>query len=185
MKCTQFVCLLIPVVAAAQETKPVTMASIMDAEISKAESQIVEVAAAMPEEKFNFSPENLHISGAEYNGVRTFAVLVKHTAASNYALWSPLTGEKFPKDYLGGDGPANLKTKAEIINFLKESFSLGHRAAASLNPKNMLEFDEGTKSYRLHLAVFSLTDGYDHYGQLVEYLRMNGIIQPAGRPRSK
>jgi hypothetical protein len=185
MKSTLLVCLLIPITSLAQEVKPPTVASIMEGEITKAEKQIVEVAEAMPDGNFNFSPESLHIPGAEYKGVRTFAVLVKHTAASNYALWSPLTGERFPKDYLGGDGPANLKTKAEILKFLKDSFALGHRAAASLTPENMLQFDEGTKFYRLQLAVFSLTDGYDHYGQLVEYLRMNGIVPPASHPRPK
>ncbi len=65
----------------------------VDQEISAIEKQVVEVAEAMPEDKFNFTPESLNIPGDEYKGVRSFAVQVKHVAASNYFIWSPLTGE--------------------------------------------------------------------------------------------
>src|SRR5437868_7972837 len=80
-----------------------SLASTVDREISTAEKQIVATAEAMPEGKFNFSPESLNIPGDDYKGVRTFAQQVKHVAASNYAIWSPLTGENFPKDFLGGN----------------------------------------------------------------------------------
>lgn len=139
----------------------------------------------MPEDKFNFSPESLNILGSDYKGVRSFAVQVKHVATSNYYIWSPLTGDKLPEG-LGddGNGPANLKTKAEIIKFLKESFALGHKAAATLTTENMLQSPEHSKSTRLHLAEFAVAHAYDHYGQMVEYLRMNGIVPPASRGKS-
>src|SRR5947208_583930 len=73
-----------------------TIASMVDRQISTIEKEIVEAAEAMPEDKFNFSPESLNISGSAYQGVRTFALQIKHIAASNYALLSPLTGDKFP-----------------------------------------------------------------------------------------
>jgi uncharacterized damage-inducible protein DinB len=161
-----------------------TIASAVDHEISNAEKQIVEAAEAMPEDRYNFSPENLNITGGDYKGVRTFAQEVKHIAASNFAIWSPLTRDKLPKDYMGGNGPENLKTKAEIIQFLKDSFALGHKAAATLTLENMLQPAEGSKSTRLHLAEFAVSHAYDHYGQMVEYLRMNGIVPPASRPKS-
>jgi len=166
----------------AQAPSP-TIASAVDREISNAEQQIVEVSEAMPEDRFNFSPESLNISGSDYKGVRTFALEVKHIAASNYAIWSPLTGDKLPKDFIGGNGPENLKTKAEIIQFLKDSFALGHRAAATLTIENMLQAPEGSKSSRLRLAEFAISHAYDHYGQMVEYLRMNGIVPPASRQK--
>ena len=56
----------------------------------------MEAAEAMPENKFNFSPEKLNISGSDYKGVRTFGQQLKHVAASNYFIWSPITGEKAP-----------------------------------------------------------------------------------------
>src|ERR1700756_2006040 len=114
------------------EQPPPTVASIVDRQISAVEKLILDVAEAMPEEKFNFSPANLNIPGSDYNGVRTFALEVKHVAASNYFLWSPLTGEKLPEGLKDGNGPEAVKTKAEIIQFLKDSFALGHNAAATL-----------------------------------------------------
>jgi hypothetical protein len=167
-------------IAPAQTAKQPTLASVVDADITYLERQMIPAVEAMPEDKFDFSPESLHIPGADFKGVRSFALLVKHTAASNYAIWSPLTGDRFPKDFLGGDGPENLKTKAEILKFLKDSFALGHKAAAGLTLDNMLRLTAG-KSLWLHLAEFAVAHGFDHYGQMVEYLRMNGIVPPASR----
>jgi hypothetical protein len=149
----------------AQQSAP-TLASVVDRDISAVEKQIVDVAEAMPEDNFNFSPETLNIPGGDYKGVRSFAVEVKHVAASNWFIWSPLTGEKLPEG-LGddGNGPANKKTKAEIIKFLKDSFALGHRAAATLTTENMLQAPGTSKSTRLRLAEFGVSHAYNHYGQ--------------------
>jgi hypothetical protein len=95
--------ILIPVVLAAYFScmsasgQGTTIASAVDREITDAEKQITDAAEAMPESKYNFSPERLQIAGADYKGVRTFATEVRHIAASNYAIWSPLTGEQFPR----------------------------------------------------------------------------------------
>jgi len=162
--------------------KPVSpIASAVDREITGVEKQIVEAAEAMPEDKFNFSPESLKIPGSAYKGVRTFALEVKHVAASNYAIWWSLTGDKFPDDFMGGDGPEKVKTKDDILKFLKDSFALGHKAALTLTTENMLQPPEHSKSTRLRLAVFAVEHAFDHYGQMVEYLRMNGIVPPASR----
>jgi uncharacterized damage-inducible protein DinB len=168
----------------AQPSPPPTIASAVDSEISNIERQIIDVAEAMPEDKYNFSPESLNIPGSDFKGVRTFAVQVKHVAASNYFIWSHLTGDKLPEGLKDGNGPENLKTKAEIIKFLQDSFALGHRAAATLTTENMLQTAEGSKSSRLHLATFGVAHAFDHYGQMVEYLRMNGIVPPASRGKS-
>jgi hypothetical protein len=133
--------------SAPQAQQPPTIASMVDREISTIERQIVEAAEAMPADKFDFSPESLNIPGDDYKGVRTFALQVKHVAASNYFLWSALTGDKIPDNFKGGNGPENLKTKAEIIKFLKDSFVLGHKAAATLTTQNMLQTAEGSKSH--------------------------------------
>jgi uncharacterized damage-inducible protein DinB len=168
----------------AQPSPPPTIASAVDSEISNIERQIIDVAEAMPEDKYNFSPESLNIPGSDFKGVRTFAVQVKHVAASNYFIWSHLTGDKLPEGLKDGNGPENLKTKAEIIKFLQDSFALGNKAAATLTTENMLQTAEGSKSSRLHLATFGVAHAFDHYGQMVEYLRMNGIVPPASRGKS-
>ena len=185
-----FLLLGVCAIAVAQDTKNAapaqapTVASVVDREISNVEKQIIDVAEAMPEEKFNFLPESLNISGANYKGVRSFAGQLKHVAASNYFIWSPLTGDKLPEGLKDGNGPQNLKTKAEIVSFLKDSFALGHKAAATLNAENMLQNPGSSKSTRLRLGVFGAEHAFDHYGQMVEYLRMNGIVPPASRGKS-
>jgi hypothetical protein len=170
--------------APAAPPTPPTVASTVDRQITSVEKLLVDAAEAMPEATFNFTPESLNVPGSDYKGVRSFALQVRHVAASNYAIWSPLTGETFPADYKGGDGPANLKSKAEIIRFLKDSFALGHKAAATLTVQNMLQTAGSGTSTRLHLATFAVAHAYDHYGQIVEYLRMNGIVPPASRTKS-
>jgi hypothetical protein len=167
-----------------QQPPPPTIASMIDGEISNIEKQTMEVAEAMPEDKYNFSPESLNIPGDDFKGVRTFAVQVKHIAASNYFIWSYLTGDKLPEGLKDGNGPDSLKTKADIIKFLKDSFALGHKAAASLTTENMLKTAENSKSSRLRLAIYGITHASNHYGQMVEYLRMNGIVPPASRGKS-
>jgi len=163
-----------------------TIASVVDRDISAVEKQIVDASDAMPEDKFNFTPEALNIPGSNYKGVRSFAVQVKHIAASNWFIWSPLTGDKLPEGLQDdGNGPANLQTKADVIKFLKDSFTLGHKAAATLTQENMLQSPANSKSTRLHLAEFGVAHACDHYGQMVEYLRMNGIVPPASRPKSE
>jgi uncharacterized damage-inducible protein DinB len=170
--------------AQSSEQPPLTVASTVDRQISMIEKLIVDAAEAMPEDKFNFTPADLNIPGSKYNGVRTFAVEVKHVAASNYFLWSTITGDQIPENFRGGNGPENLKTKSDIIRFLKDSFALGHKAAAILTTENMLQPAEHSKSSRLHFATFAVEHAYDHYGQMVEYLRMNGIVPPASRAKS-
>lgn len=169
----------------AQPSQPApTLASAIDREISAVEKQVLDAAEAMPEEKFNFSPESLNLPGGNYKGVRTFAVQVKHIAASNYFIWSGLTGDKLPENLKDGNGPEDVKTKAEILKFLEDSFALGHKAAATLTPENMLQTPEHSKSTRLRLATFGVAHAFNHYGQMVEYLRMNGIVPPASRTKS-
>jgi hypothetical protein len=164
-----------------QSQPPPTVASVVDHEIGAIEKLLVDAAEAMPEERFNFSPESLNIAGSDYQGVRTFAIQVKHVAASNYFIWSPLTGDKLPEGLKDGNGPGNLKSKADIIKFLTDSFALGHKASATLTTENMLQPPEHSKSTRLRLATFGVAHAYDHYGQMVQYLRMNGIVPPASR----
>jgi uncharacterized damage-inducible protein DinB len=160
---------------------PVCRASAIDREISAVEKQILDAAEAMPEDKFNFSPESSNHPGSNYKGVRTFAVQVQHIAASNYLIWSGVSGDKLPANLKDGNGPEDLKTKAEILMFLKDFFALGHRAAATLTTENMLQTPGHSKSTCLHLATFGVAHAFNHYGQMVEYLRMNGIVPPASR----
>src|SRR5438128_7003128 len=170
--------------ASGTPSTPPTVASAIDREISIIEKELVETAEAMPEDKFDFSPEKLNISGSDYKGVRTFGQQLKHVAASNYLIWSPITGEKAPDTVNDGKGPDKMTTKADIIKYLKDSFAFGHKAVATLNASNLVQpisSSSGRQTTRLFLATFAAAHAFDHYGQLVECLRMNGIIPPASR----
>jgi hypothetical protein len=126
----------------------------------------------------------MNLPGSDYKGVRTFGEQLKHVAASNYLLWSPITGEKPPGNVNDGKGPDNMKTKADIIKYLKDSFAFGHKAVATLNDSNLVQpvsRPNRPPTTRLFLATFAPAHCFDHYGQIVEYLRMNGIVPPASR----
>jgi len=174
--------------ASAQQSPqpPPTVTSAIDREVSIIEKEVVDAAEAMPEDKYNFTPESLNLPGSDYKGVRTFGEQVKHIAASNYLIWSPITGEKPPDTVNEGKGPETMKTKADIVKFLKESFAFGHKAVATLTTANLVEpiaFGKNTTT-RLFLSTFAAAHCLDHYGQMAEYLRMNGIVPPASRKKS-
>jgi hypothetical protein len=165
-----------------QQSPSITIA--VERLLSDIEKNIVSTAEAMPEDKFYFTPESLGIKGSEFKGVRTFAGQVKHLATDNFAIWSPISGDPLRADIKDVNGPENIKTKAEIIQFLKESFALGHKVIATLTVKNeidMIEF-RGNNLPRLDLAFYALTHDNEHYGQMVVYLRMCGITPPASMP---
>ena len=130
-----------------------SLSALVDRQVSQYEKNVVEAAEAMPADKFDFNPASLNIKGAAYSDVRSFATLVKHTAAANYRFWSILTGDKMPENIKGPNGPDDLKTKDQIIQFLKDSFALGHKAAKTITQENALEqlpFFRGTQPRLLY-----------------------------------
>jgi len=97
-------------------------------------------------------------------------------------------GEAAPPDAGDEVGPETVRTKTEILAYLKDSFAHLDKALEALgqantlvnpSPISPLKRDQVT---RLALIVESLIHAADHYGQLVEYLRMNGVVPPASRP---
>ncbi|HEY6307544.1 MAG TPA: DinB family protein [Candidatus Angelobacter sp.] len=161
---------------------PPTIAGVVDQQISLLERQVVAVAEAMPEDKFDFTPTQLNTKDSR-DPVRSFALEVRHLATGNYGYWSPLTGDALPAGIKGPNGPEDLKTKADIIKYLKDSFALGHKAAATLTAANVVEMVPTFRGPmpRLYVATFAVEHAYDHYGQLVLFLRLNGITPPGSR----
>ena len=155
----------------------------INATLNIAESEFVGAAEAMPDDKYSYAPTT-----GEFKGVRTFAQQVKHVAAVNYVFGAAILQEKPPVDTNEENGPEAIKTKADIVKFLKDSFVYLHKAVGSLTEKNSLDsvtlFGE-MKMARLSVGAFSVAHPMDHYGQMVEYLRMNGIVPPASRPQQK
>ena len=160
--------------------------SAVERQLISIERSILFLAEAMPEDKFYFTPESLTIKGSDFKDVRSFAGQVKHLATDNFAIWSPAAGVPLRSDITDVNGPATINTKADIIQYLKESFALGHKAIEATNAENamdMLDF-RGSKLPRLDLDFYALTHDNDHYGQMVVYLRMCGISPQTGKPSS-
>ena len=181
---TTCVLLSLTAVAFAQGAKPKeehrTVTQVLDRTVSNLEREFVSTAEAMPEDKYGFTPTN-----GEFKGVRTFGGQIKHVAAVNYELGAAILEEKPPAEVNDEAGPANVTAKADILKYLKDSFAYVHKAVATINEKNLVEnvkspFGEGSVT-RLGLATSIGGHGFDHYGQMVEYLRMNGIVPPASR----
>jgi len=139
------------------------------------EGEFVGAAEAMPEDKYDFAPP---ATMGEFKGVRTFADQVKHVTEANYYFFAnPGTTEAEGK--AKSDAIAKLKTKAEIVQALKDSFTQAHTYVDAITPDNA--FIQTASGTRAGMAAFGLAHFMDHYGQMVEYLRMNGIIPPASR----
>ena len=154
---------------------PITIADSVGNNMKFIEGSFLGVAEAMPANKYDFIP-----TGGNFEGVRSFGEQVKHVACGQFAFFNEFEGKQPPADCeKGGHNPA--KTKAELIQYLKESFDYGNRVLSALNAKNALDRVEeryAGPNTKLGISVIAVWHMTDHYGQLVEYLRMNGIVPP-------
>lgn len=188
IRIASLVLLLFGVVSVAQDKprteapkEPPSVTQIVDRAFSMLEREFVPLVEAMPEDKFDFAPTN-----GEFKGVRNFRQQAMHVAATNYQVGAAILGEKPPVEYGENDnGPKNITSKADVVKFVKDSFAYTHKALQTVNDKNVNgwiknPFGEG-QSTRLGAAMIVTWHSFDHYGQMVEYLRMNGIIPPASR----
>lgn len=147
------------------------------------EKAIVSAAEAMPADKYGFAPTE-----GEFKGVRTFGQQLKHLSATNHILAAAALGEEPPADAGDELGPETVRTKAEILDYLKASFAHLGKATEAIGEKNVTVKSSpisplpGAAVTRLALVVEALVHAFDHYGQMVEYLRMNGVVPPASRP---
>jgi hypothetical protein len=159
-------------------TRPASVAASVALPWGVVERSFVLLADAMPADKWEFAPTQ-----GEFQGVRTFAEQVKHVACSNFAFFAEFEGVTPPPD-CGTGGPSQAKAKSELMQYLRDSFAYADKVMATLTEKNMLDAVDGpyfTPNTKLGIAVAAVWHVTDHYGQLVEYLRMNGIVPPASR----
>src|SRR6202011_3853750 len=151
--------------------------------LNLAEKLILPAVDAMPADKFGFAPTD-----GEFKGVRTFGQMVKHLSATNHILAAAALGEEPPADAGDEVGPDAVRTKAEILDYLNGSFAYLDKAIEAIGQKTVpvksspISPLKSAEATRLALVVESLAHAFDHYGQMVEYLRMNGVVPPASRP---
>lgn len=155
-------------------TPPTSVVEVFDRSVSGPERATLTLVEKMPDSLYNFAPTR----GA-FTGVRTFAQLAKHIAVANYQMGTALLGEKMPiEPGPHENGPDSLRSKAEVVKFLRESFVYLHKGIATVNEHNLMEvveLPEGGRVARISVVTAAISHPWDIYGQMIEYLRMNGI----------
>ncbi len=143
------------------------------------ERSFLSLADAMPAEKYGFKPTD-----GEFKEARTFGEQVKHVACANFAFFNEIEKKEPPADCANG-GPSPAATKAELIAYLRDSFDYAQKVLSQMTSANALDpagGPYGGPSTRLGLTTLAVWHASDHYGQLVVYLRLNGIVPPASQP---
>lgn len=162
-----------------------TVATLFDSQLKIVESEVVSLAEAVPEAAYNFAPKE----GA-FEKVRTFGEQVKHIATVVFMAGAAAAKEKPPVDVGSGEGgPDAIKSKAQTVQYLKDSFAYGHKVMAMLTAENQLElvpapFPGMPPMARAGIANIAIWHSFDHYGQMAVYARMNGVVPPASAPRA-
>lgn len=155
---------------------PSDTASVFNKHMDWMELQFVPAAEAMPDDKFFWAP-----TSGEFHGVRNFAEQLIHVAEVNFALSAAILGESSTK----GSRAEAMKTRSAVLQYVKDSFTYTHRAFSSITEQNAKLpikhplFEMITT--RMGLGIVAIAHPFDHYGQIVEYLRMNNVIPPASR----
>jgi uncharacterized damage-inducible protein DinB len=174
-------CLLLALCGTLSAQPAPSVNKLYEGQFSSIERELVPLVEAMSEAQLNFVPAK-----GEFKGARTFGQQATHVAAVIYAVAAKMLGEANPIDMgKAENGPATLKTKAEIVKFVKDGFAYGHKALATVNDKNQLEmipspFGDG-KMPRGSAASILTWHSFDHYGQMAVYARLNGVVPPASR----
>lgn len=159
---------------------PVGADTVADAylrQLSLVEKDIVGLAEAMPANRYDFRP-----AAGTSDGVRTFGEQVRHIATMIYMTAAIVLQEKSPYGPGPGDnGPATIQGKDAIVSYLEASIAYAKRAMTALTQENHLD---PLKTYfgsqaRIEVANGVVYHSYNHYGQMVVYARMNGIVPPS------
>ncbi len=158
----------------------VTPAKALDDMLSLYEGEVMGVAKEMPADKYSFAPSAATVPGGRFDGVRTFAQEATHVTDANYYFYSQVSGMKPDVDMKAINA---LTKKEDIVAALEKSFVFAHKAIATITAENAflaIKPVDGQNT-RATLAAFGVAHGFDHYGQMVEYLRMNGMVPPGSK----
>ena len=147
------------------------------------EEELTGVARKMPAEKYSFAPSAgtfAPAQGATFDGVRTFAQELTHLISANYYFYGVISGEKPDVDMKAINA---MTAKDDLLKALAASFVFAHRAIRTITAGNAFVAIKGVDGMntRATVAAFGVAHGYDHYGQMVEYLRMNGLVPPGSK----
>lgn len=138
--------------------------------------KLIAMAEDFPEDKYEFKP-----TAAQ----RSFAEQLLHASGVNYFFTNPVLGQKPPAE----EDPKRdqLKSKAEVVAFVKKSFADGAAAIKSKGDKGMSDLVVDPYSHQ-QTRVSDMAYGFiehsgEHYGQLAVYYRVAGLVPPESRPK--
>jgi uncharacterized damage-inducible protein DinB len=161
-----------------QSANPLTAGATMHYGIIK--GYVTRAADKMPQENYPFRPTP---------EVRTFAQLIGHLADSNYRICSVLAGQDPPLD---PGIEINKHSKADLVKALAESFTYCDKQYAAMTDANgtpIVKFEAGgidarvpIQMPRLTALAFHTPHAFEHYGNIVTYMRMKGIVPPSSEP---
>lgn len=157
------------------------LGQVMDKDLKSIEGELVPLVEAMPADKFGFAPAQ-----GEFKKARTFRQQATHIATVIYEVSASVLGEASPVPVGDNEnGAASIQSKEQVVKYLKDAFAYGHKAMNAITDKNATELVKsafGTRQVpRISMATIATWHSFDHYGQMVIYARMNGIVPPASR----
>ncbi len=158
-------------------------AKALDDMLSLYEGEAMGVVKTMPADKYSFAPSAAMFAAGQtpkFDTVRTFAQQVTHVAEANYFFYSAVSGLKPDVDTKTLE---TLTKKDDVVAAFAGSLAFAHKAIATITAANAFETIKGADGMhtRATLAAFGVAHGFDHYGQMVEYLRMNGLVPPGSK----
>jgi len=136
-------------------------------------NRLIAIAEDMPEDKYDYKPKP---------EMRSWLGQLAHAAQANYFFINPVVGKPFPKD---DPDLSQLKTRAQVVAFVKKCFADGADVIKAQGDAGMAKtVDAGGQMMRIDALAYDLiAHGNEHYGQIVVYYRLNGIVPPASRPK--
>lgn len=137
-------------------------------------SWIERAAEKMPEEEYALKPDPAS---------RSFGQILGHIADANYLFCSSVLGENNPSPRI----EKNKTSKAELTSALHDAFTYCQRAYDALTDANAQELVKafGQERNKLGVLWFNASHNLEHYGNLVVYMRLKGIVPPSSEPKTK
>jgi uncharacterized damage-inducible protein DinB len=138
--------------------------------------KLIAMAEDFPEDKYDFKPTPAQ---------RTFAEQLLHAANANYFFTNGVLGQKLPAEE--NPSRAQYKTKADVVAFVKKAFADGAAAIKTKGDKGMSDLivdPFANQQVRISDAAYGFIEhSGEHYGQLVVYYRLSGLVPPESRPK--
>lgn len=170
------VAMAMPLHVAAQSPGANPMTQALRNAWTEAKTNFRKSADVMPEAKYGFKP---------VEGVRSYGAILAHVAGASYEFCAAAKGEKSP--HAEDEFEKSAKTKAEIVKALDGAFAYCDEIYKGLDDTKASQVVAGAfggpQGARAASLIGNTTHVQEHYGNLVTYLRINGLVPPSSAPR--